>query len=82
MKTINVTFTDEEHGALLQAKDKLSWHDFIIAIENLRSLFLTSYKFIESNDLLSSFSDHLIVAGLDVIDEDILVWIEGERVNE
>ncbi len=29
MKTINVTFTDEEHGVLMKIKGKLSWHDFI-----------------------------------------------------
>ena len=30
MKTINVTFEDEEHEDLMQAKGKLSWHDFIL----------------------------------------------------
>ena len=82
MKTINVTFIDEEHAVLVKTKGKLSWHDFIIAIENLRSLFHTAYKFIENNDLLLSFSEHLTTVGLDVIDEDILAWIEEEYVNE
>ena len=30
MKSISVTFTDEEHTALLKAKGELSWHDFIL----------------------------------------------------
>ena len=30
MKTINVTFTDEEHERLVEAKGGLSWHDFIL----------------------------------------------------
>jgi len=30
MKTINETFTDEEHKELLKKKGELSWHDFII----------------------------------------------------
>jgi predicted CopG family antitoxin len=30
MKTINETFTDEEHKSLSKLKDKLSWHDFIL----------------------------------------------------
>ena len=34
MKTINVTFTDEEHKSLLKAKRGLSWHDFIINMVN------------------------------------------------
>ena len=31
MKTINVTFTDEEYKSLVEQKDKLNlnWHDFI-----------------------------------------------------
>ena len=32
MKTINETFTDEEHEQLSQAKKDLSWHDFIIKL--------------------------------------------------
>lgn len=30
MKTINETFTDDEHKAMLNFKKKLSWHDFIL----------------------------------------------------
>ena len=30
MKSINETFTDEEHAMLVKAKGDLSWHDFII----------------------------------------------------
>jgi len=30
MKTINETFTDEEHKSLVKFKQKLSWHDFIL----------------------------------------------------
>ena len=34
MKTINVTFSDEEHELLLEAKANISWHDFIILLAN------------------------------------------------
>jgi len=30
MKTINITFEDEEHEELLKRKGKMSWHDFIL----------------------------------------------------
>ena len=30
MKTINETFTDEEHKSLSKLKNGLSWHDFIL----------------------------------------------------
>lgn len=30
MKTINETFTDNEHKILKDLKKKLSWHDFIM----------------------------------------------------
>lgn len=29
MKTINETFSDEEHKQMFKFKGKLSWHDFI-----------------------------------------------------
>jgi predicted CopG family antitoxin len=32
MKTINVTFEDEEYQRLKKKKGKLSWHDFIMAL--------------------------------------------------
>lgn len=32
MKTINETFTDEEHKELSKRKGKLSWHDFILKL--------------------------------------------------
>lgn len=32
MKTINVTFEDEEYKRLIRKKGKLSWHDFIIKL--------------------------------------------------
>ncbi len=32
MKTINETFTDEEHKELLEKKGDLSWHDFILKL--------------------------------------------------
>jgi len=32
MKTINVTFTDDEHKKLMEVKEKLSWHDFILKL--------------------------------------------------
>jgi predicted CopG family antitoxin len=30
MKTINETFTDEEHNLLKKLKGNISWHDFIM----------------------------------------------------
>jgi len=30
MKTINVTFTDEEYKQLLNAKNSANWHDYIL----------------------------------------------------
>lgn len=32
MKTINETFTDEEHERLIEEKGELSWHDFIMKL--------------------------------------------------
>ena len=32
MKTINETFTDEEHYLLVKKKEKQSWHDFILML--------------------------------------------------
>jgi len=32
MKTINVTFDDKEYSKLLKAKQKKSWHDFIMGL--------------------------------------------------
>lgn len=32
MKTINETFTDEEYEKLIEKKDKMSWHDFILTL--------------------------------------------------
>ena len=32
MKTINVTFEDEEHERLVKKKGNLSWHDFILKL--------------------------------------------------
>ncbi len=32
MKTINETFTDEEHKELLEKKGDSSWHDFIMKL--------------------------------------------------
>ena len=78
MKTINVTFTDEEHEKLVKTKGILNWHDFILTTESLRSLFHAAYRFIDVNNLLLSFNEHLMSVGLDVIDEDILAWIEEE----
>jgi len=33
MKTINETFTDEEHKSLVKLKKRLSWHDFIMLMQ-------------------------------------------------
>ena len=33
MKTINETFTDEEHKTLVKLKNGLSWHDFIMLMQ-------------------------------------------------
>jgi len=32
LKTINVVFEDEEYKKLVEAKDALSWHDFIMKL--------------------------------------------------
>ena len=32
MKTINVTFEDQEYEKLLKAKEEKSWHDFILEL--------------------------------------------------
>ena len=34
MKTINETFTEEEFKMLLEAKKKLSWHNFIMKLKD------------------------------------------------
>lgn len=34
MKTINVTFTDEEHRKLVEEKGEQSWHDFILRLSD------------------------------------------------
>lgn len=36
MKTINVTFTDEEHIELLEDKKERSWHDYILDLKDDR----------------------------------------------
>ena len=37
MKTINVTFTDEEYESLVRLKKwmDLSWHDFILTVQKV-----------------------------------------------
>ena len=32
MKTLNVTFEDEEYNQLVAKKGELSWHDFIMKL--------------------------------------------------
>jgi len=36
MKQINVYFTDDEYARLIMAKDGLTWHDFILKLEDFR----------------------------------------------
>ena len=36
MKTINVTFSDEEHQFLIEMKGETSWHDFILKMSRKR----------------------------------------------
>ena len=50
MKTINVTFTDEEHDVLVKTKGDLNWHDFILKIKDLDDLFAWAWRFIEKTD--------------------------------
>ena len=50
MKTINVTFTDEEHDTLVKKKSDLNWHDFILKIKDLDDLFAWAWRFIEKSD--------------------------------
>jgi hypothetical protein len=50
MKTINVTFTDEEHDVLVNTKGDLNWHDFILKIKDLEDLFEWAWRFIEKSD--------------------------------
>jgi hypothetical protein len=38
MKTLNESFTDQEFAELKKAKDKMNWHDFIMALANPNSL--------------------------------------------
>lgn len=33
MKTINITFTEEEHKNLTEFKRNISWHDFILLMQ-------------------------------------------------
>lgn len=35
MKTINLTFTDEEHEKLFKKKNGLNWHDFVMLLLNI-----------------------------------------------
>jgi hypothetical protein len=35
MRQINVYFDDEEYNKLIQKKQKLSWHDFILLLLNM-----------------------------------------------
>jgi hypothetical protein len=37
MKSINETFTDEEFKQLQEAKGKLSWHDFILQLKEVKT---------------------------------------------
>ena len=37
MKTINVTFTDEEHKLIMKRKNEMTYHDFIMQIEVVRT---------------------------------------------
>ena len=36
MKTINITFTDEEHEKLVKIKGKTNWHDYILGMGDLK----------------------------------------------
>jgi hypothetical protein len=35
MKTINVTLTNEEHAYIMDAKNGMSWHDFMVKCADL-----------------------------------------------
>ncbi len=47
MKSIHVTFTDEEMKKLKRQKDKISWHDYIIMASNF--IFFNTKKYEELN---------------------------------
>ncbi|MGQ9624787.1 MAG: hypothetical protein ACUVT9_05390 [Candidatus Bathycorpusculaceae bacterium] len=40
MKTVNVTFTDEEFQKILEAKGNVSWHDFILKMSERTRQFM------------------------------------------
>ena len=44
MKTINVTFTDEEHRKLVRTKGDVSWHDFILNLLDPVALVSTKMR--------------------------------------
>ena len=77
VKTINVTFTDEEHDVLVKTKNDLNWHDFILKIKDLEDLFAWAWRFIEKSDSGNMvYFEALEAAGL----SDVLKrYIDGEE---
>ena len=47
MKTLNETFSDTEFEALKQAKGKLNWHDFILALPKLKKVWEDNEDYID-----------------------------------
>ena len=69
MKTINVTFTDEEHETLMAAKGSLNWHDFILMNDDLKSLIRFYHDFVRGDPAWDDNEDEILKAN-DVYD----VW--------
>ena len=68
MKTINVTFTDEEHDVLVKTKDDLNWHDFILKIKDLDDLLTWAWRFIEKADSGNAeYLEAMMAAGLEPV---------------
>ena len=62
MKTINVTFTDEEHEDLIETKGVLNWHDFILTNEDMKALIRFYDDIVKSDPAWDDHSDDVLKA--------------------